>query len=234
MSRHWVAMGVFLLGAVAGIGSLARWGIMRGGEQEAASTHGDAPSRGEAPSLGAQVAAVLGGRHDPAEFPKMEQALLRLAREHPDNTTILLNLGILQGAQGRIEDAEASFSKVRDLDPEDYDAIAELAAIAELKGQTETALELLEKIPPQKGRMVDRLRRDPNWVGLRDHPRMKALYEKHGVRHRAEGQLGGDRHGHDVPTGSGHNVSGGHNVGGGHNDNGGHKDNGHNGKGSGS
>ncbi|MBK8012461.1 MAG: hypothetical protein IPK13_14010 [Deltaproteobacteria bacterium] len=174
MSRHWIAMVVFLGGAIVGIGSFARWGVERAAEKE------------QAESLRAQVAAILGGSHDPAEFPAMEKALSELLREHPENPTILLNLGILQGAQGQIDEAEASFSKVRGLDPQDYDALAELAAIAQLKGKTEAALDLLETIPPGKGRMVDRLRRDPNWIGLRSHPRMKALYEKHGLRPQSE------------------------------------------------
>jgi tetratricopeptide (TPR) repeat protein len=106
-------------------------------------------------------------------------ALEALAVKYPGEPAIRLNLGVAYRAAEKLDDADRSFAKVLELDPNDYDALAERATIQLERGDAEAAIAAVERIPANEGRMRERLMDDPFWVALMEDPRVKSLRIKH-------------------------------------------------------
>jgi hypothetical protein len=115
------------------------------------------------------------------DYPTVIQRLEQLIEKHPNEPGLYLNLGIAQRAAEKLDDADRTFAKVLEMDPNDYDAMAERANIQKEKGNLDAAIDILEKIPPRGGRVDVRLRDDPLWFDVGDNPRVKALRQKHGI-----------------------------------------------------
>jgi Flp pilus assembly protein TadD len=109
------------------------------------------------------------------------QLLARIVQEHPNNVDAIFNLGVALSAAERYDDAEAAFMRIEELDPKDFNAVAEHAGVKKAQGDERAALSLLESIPAGEGNMKARLAEDPRWDSLKENPRMQALRKKHGV-----------------------------------------------------
>lgn len=123
-------------------------------------------------------AAVERGKR--GEFDPAEELLREVLRRMPDHPDALLNLGIVQAALEQDDEADRTFSRLLELYPDDYDAIAERAGILKRRGKVEEAFAMLEKIPLHEGHVKERLETDPLWADLRGDERLLALLQKHG------------------------------------------------------
>jgi tetratricopeptide (TPR) repeat protein len=171
MKDHPIAAGTWLLLIVGGIGFLGFTGLQSGAEHE---------KNAEKSGLNQELEAIIdAGRR--GEYDVAIQGLEGMIAKYPNEPSLYLNLGIAQRAAERLDDADRTFAKVLELDPNDYDAMAERANILREKGNLEGALELMDKIPPGKGRVNMRLRDDPLWLEVAEEPRVKALRQKHGI-----------------------------------------------------
>ena len=92
-----------------------------------------------------------------------------------------LNLGICYRSLDKLDAADRAFARVLQLDPEDWDAVAERATIRITRGDRDQAFEMLASIPANRGQVQERLRSDPLWRKHRKDPRMPPLMKKHGV-----------------------------------------------------
>lgn len=115
------------------------------------------------------------------DYARAEQLLEALSHERPDDADILFNLGISKAAQEKDDDADKLFARVLELDPKDFDAVAERAGIKRRKNLLDETFILLDKIPVGEGHLKERLMRDPLWADLMNEPRMIELAKKHGV-----------------------------------------------------
>lgn len=189
MSNHWIWAGAFLGLSIGGIG----WGAMKGVAASRAALHEEvreAEARPQ-PSNEGKVAdpdeglrrqlrmAIFLGRQ--GEFEAAEQALLDLVNQHPDRSSLWLNLGVARVGGGKLDAAETAFKKALQLAPEDWDAVAELANVALERGELDAAVRIADRIPAQQGRMEARLARDLRWRKHLGDPRVQALREKHGL-----------------------------------------------------
>ena len=107
-------------------------------------------------------------------------------REAPEDSRLFGALGVAHAGLGRLEDAVREGERGVDLLPVSKDAwrglfrVEELALILTLTGQHDAAIDLIEFLLSVPGDMsVARLRLDPPWDRLRDHPRFQALLEKY-------------------------------------------------------
>ena len=123
--------------------------------------------------------AIMLGRQ--GDLGGAEHALATLAEKYPDHGAIWYNLGIARMGLENTDGAIEAFDKAVEVDPEDWDAVAELATLALEKGEASVGFDKLETIPPGQGRMQARLLRDPRWKDHAEAPRMKALRTKHGI-----------------------------------------------------
>jgi Tfp pilus assembly protein PilF len=114
-------------------------------------------------------------------YAKAEGMLRDVVREHPGEPDALFNLGVAELGLERIDEADETFGKVLELNPSDWDAVAERATIAQRRGKTEQALSLLDRIPPGEGHIRDRLEGEVAWGDLDGDARMNKLRAKHGL-----------------------------------------------------
>jgi tetratricopeptide (TPR) repeat protein len=171
MKEHPIAAGTFLIVVAGGIGLFARAGIQSGAHHEKEAVRA---------KLNQELDEVLNiARQE--DYETAIQRLEKMIDDHPDMPGLYLNLGIAQRAANKLDDADRTFARVLELDPSDYDAMAERANIQKEKGNLEAALDILEKIPEGEGRLYLRLKEDPLWIEVAENPRMKALKEKHGA-----------------------------------------------------
>jgi tetratricopeptide (TPR) repeat protein len=91
------------------------------------------------------------------DYGEAESKLRALVREHPDEVDALFNLGLAELALEHDQDADALFAKVLALNPKDYDAMVERAAIQKHRGHAAAALEILDAIPAGQGHLRERL-----------------------------------------------------------------------------
>ena len=171
MKDHPIAAGVFLIVVASGIGTLASYGLQAGHDHERKAVKVE---------LNKQLDDILDIARS-GDYDTVIQRLEKMIEEHPSETGLYLNLGIAQRAAEKYDDADSTFAKVLEMDPNDYDALAERANIQKEKGNVDAAFDLLDKIPPRAGRIDVRLRDDPLWIDVADHPRMKDLRIKHGI-----------------------------------------------------
>lgn len=171
MKEHPIAAGVWLILVVGGLGFLAKNGMEKSAEHR---------EKEEKQQINEELSKIIAL----GQGGKMKQAiegLKELVVKHPEEPGLYLNLGVAHRAAGHLEEAEAAFEKTLELDPKDYDAMAERASILLEREKKEEAITLMEKIPQNEGRLRQRLRDDPAWARLAKEPRVKALREKHGV-----------------------------------------------------
>lgn len=119
------------------------------------------------------------------EFEEAEARLRAILRRHPDDTDALFNLGVALLARDEDDEADRAFARVLEIVPEDYDALAERAAIQKRRGNVDRAIAILETIPAGKANLKERLARDPLWEDLHEDARMRKLMEKHGAGREA-------------------------------------------------
>jgi TolB-like protein len=110
-----------------------------------------------------------------------------LTLEYPRDARIFGLLGIAYAGLGRGHDAVVSALRATTLASPEHDALfgpwrlIDLATVYVIVGDFEAALELLEWLLEHPSAMtVGRLRAEPRWDPLRDHPRFQALLEKYG------------------------------------------------------
>jgi serine/threonine protein kinase/TolB-like protein/Flp pilus assembly protein TadD len=129
------------------------------------------------------------GQSDRAQVAYRSAAtrLERAAREFPDSAGVHIRLGEAHAGLGRTDEAVQEGLLALELLPVSKDALRgpvieeALAHIYVMVGETEAALDLLERlltIPSYVS--VKWLRLDPSYDPLRDHPRFQALLEKYG------------------------------------------------------
>ncbi len=165
MQQHWVAAGAWTLLVAGGIGFGAVTGFKK-------SRHA---------TMKEEVAKVI-ALGKAGRLLDAEEAFQGLAVRYPDEPSVWLNLGIAQRGLHRLPEAAKTFARVNELDPQDYDALAERASIQKLSGDVEGALTFLEEIPAGEGRVRIRLLRDRIWQDISGNPRMQALRAKHGLQ----------------------------------------------------
>jgi tetratricopeptide (TPR) repeat protein len=118
------------------------------------------------------------------EAGQVEEAAIRLAKitdEHPDNVDALFNYGVALTGLEQYDEADRVFRRVLELDPKDYDVVAERASLKIDQDKVDEAIQIAGTIPRGEGRMPLRLDHDPRWAGLRDDPRVMELRKKHGL-----------------------------------------------------
>ncbi|MGF1511551.1 MAG: tetratricopeptide repeat protein [Myxococcota bacterium] len=113
-------------------------------------------------------------------FESAEIFLFELAQKHPNVSAVWHNYGLVLYASRDLRKAQRAFQKARALDPDNWDAVAEMANLSKIDGDLDGALDLLESIPPGEGRVGTRLRLDPLWRDVASE-RIRKLKEKHDV-----------------------------------------------------
>lgn len=176
-SKHPLAGGIFLVGAIGLIGFGAYSGI------HSAGGHGTSAEAARALDVNAQVveAIQLGQSGD------VDGAAVRLraiVSQHPENLDAIYNLGVALIGTGDGVEAERMFRRVLELAPDDGDALAELAGLKKDANDLDAAFALLEQIKVGDEKIRLRLLEDPLWQEVESDPRMKALLEKHNISKR--------------------------------------------------
>lgn len=124
-----------------------------------------------------KAAAEVG---DNGELEKSEAMLEKVAAQYPNSPEAAYMLGVVRLRAERLEEADKAFTRALELDPQDWDAVAERATIAKIRGDIETAVAMLEKIPAGHGHVYDRMR-DSVWIDVRGDERMRNVYNKHRI-----------------------------------------------------
>ncbi|MEM7677249.1 MAG: tetratricopeptide repeat protein [Myxococcota bacterium] len=119
--------------------------------------------------------------HRQLDYEAAEKMLEEASEKYPRVAAVWLNLGICYGSLNKLDAADRAFARVLEIDPKDWDAVAEKATVRAMRGKDDEALDLLATIPSMKGQVTERLRGDPRWIKLRGRPKMKELLRKHGV-----------------------------------------------------
>ncbi len=106
--------------------------------------------------------------------------------ETPEDSRLHGALGIAYAGLGRVEDAIREGEKGVDLLPVSKDAwrglyrVEELALVLTMTGRHDAAIDRIEFLLSTPGDLsVARLRLDPRWDPLRDHPQFQALLERY-------------------------------------------------------
>ncbi|UCC44794.1 MAG: hypothetical protein JSU65_02380, partial [Candidatus Zixiibacteriota bacterium] len=112
--------------------------------------------------------------------------LEREAQTRPEDYRIRQSLGLAYAGLGEVEDAVREAEYAAELFPMSKDAffgsyvVIDLAIVYTMTGKYEEALDRLEYLLARPANIsVSRLRVDPRWDPLRDHPRFQALLEKY-------------------------------------------------------
>jgi len=87
----------------------------------------------------------------------------------------LTGMGRALAGLGRTSEAEAILSEMRDLAARRYVSAYDLALVTEAIGQTEPALDQLERAYANRANMLVLLRVDPRWDRIRSHPRFQDI-----------------------------------------------------------
>jgi adenylate cyclase len=126
----------------------------------------------------ASIYCGLGRREDMTRVARM--GLERAERElnlHPENSSPA-QLGALALAQlGERDRAKEWAARTLAIDPDDLNALYNIACTYLLLGETEDALDLLEKVIPRT-KQIMWWQSDPDLDPIRDHPRYKRLVER--------------------------------------------------------
>ena len=115
------------------------------------------------------------------DYESAEKLLVDASEKYPTVPAVWLNLGICYRGMDKLDAADRAFARVLELDAEDWDAVAERATVRVMRGDVDDAFKVMNRIPPNKGQMQQRLRSDPSWLKFADDERMVALRKKHGV-----------------------------------------------------
>lgn len=170
MKDNYLLSGLWLAATVGGIIYLGYNGTISA--QAEAEAHREAMVREE------MVRAIDAGHA--GRFADAARMLEALQAEHPDSTSVMLNLGLAYRGLELYDQADAQFQKVLAANPKDWDAVAEHATILKIKGQEQEAFEQLEKVPPGEGQVLVRLTGDPDWAEAGDAERLTRLRTQHG------------------------------------------------------
>lgn len=128
--------------------------------------------------LNIETAVIQGQAGDYEGASLLLQSVLR---EYPGDLDASYNLGIALSAMTRYDEAEKVFSAILKASPDDFDAMAELAAVYDGKGDAERAMQLLDKIPAGKAELAARLGDESRWTAIRAHARFRELALKVGL-----------------------------------------------------
>ena len=185
-----VSVGLITYGAVQGV-KASQHALSKGEDRHAgpprgeiSGTHAEQES-GNVPvqqreGLRAQMQAAI-RLGQAGQLDQAVHALEDLAKKHPRQEALWLNLGIARGGVGDLDGAEKAFETVLALEPNDYDAVAELANIALEKGNLDEAIELAQRVPAGEGRMYERFKSDVRWRRHEGDSRVVALRARHGL-----------------------------------------------------
>ena len=115
------------------------------------------------------------------DYKRALALLKQITDKHPKNTDGLYNYGVaLRGVQSYAA-ADKVFQRLLEINPKDYEAIAERANLAVLQNDIEAGFDFLEQIPRGEGQLILRLRTDPQWKELERHPRMAKIRSLQGL-----------------------------------------------------
>lgn len=174
MKNHNFAAGAFLVIVIGGGGTLIGRAVMNQiAERNAQATEQE---RNDVREI--LKRAVERGQR--GRYRETIQILEDAVPRYSHYSAIWLNLGIAQRAEGKLVDAARSFDRALQANPEDWDALAEMATVRKLQGRETDALGNLERIPSGRGRVRERLEADPAWAAADDAGRLAALRQKHG------------------------------------------------------
>jgi tetratricopeptide (TPR) repeat protein len=171
VKNHPIAASIAFLVLAGGVASAAYYGV------KGATSNRDAAASESSLRHQLQVAIGLAKME---KFESAQELLAAMIEQHPEVGALWHNYGLVLSATSDLENAERAFDRARMLEPDNWDAVAELANLRRLNGDLDGALDLLDRIPVGAGRLTARLRLDPLWKGIRDD-RLAALREKHGV-----------------------------------------------------
>ncbi len=137
--------------------------------------------------LAAHVCALMGKPELARQHLDSAVALLEAEiREAPDDSRLYGALGIAYAGLGRADDAIRAGERGVELLPVNKEAwkglyrVEELARILVMTGQHDAAIDRLDFLLSVPGPMsVGRLRVEPGWDPLREHPRFRALLDKY-------------------------------------------------------
>jgi len=201
MKNHPITAGIALATMLGGLAALTVWQMTErpssnGHGDQGASSNGHSSHRGSPPSKEEASASREPANNKEArelvrqirqavqmgkagDLAQAEAALKLLTEQHPNEVLVWMNYGVALSGQEQYDDALTAFERVLSIRPETWAAYAEIATIHLLRNDHDLALRVLEQIPPGKGRLAERLFRDPVWKGV-DDPRFEELQEKHG------------------------------------------------------
>lgn len=175
MNNHPITATLAAAVLIGGLATLVVAGVRNGSRAAEGPAHSQEEDERESLKRSFRTANILGRQ---GRFEEAKDLLRTLLENHPEEPGLWFNYGVALSALERYDEAEQAFEKTRELEPTNWDVLAELAALRKLQGQLDEALTLLEQIPQGEGRMAHRLRNDPLWTEVED-PRMDALVEKH-------------------------------------------------------
>ncbi|MBI2374566.1 MAG: tetratricopeptide repeat protein [Deltaproteobacteria bacterium] len=170
--QHPFIAGAFLVVVFSSAGLVGEAGLRRGREQARAARLEELDGR--------VLEAIKLGRT--GQFAKARDILLEVVAEAPASSNAHFNLAVAHLGLGDKEHAKISLERARALDPMDWDAAVELAALELEQGNEDRALSLLESVPLGEGGMAQGTLLQSRWKPLRENQRTKTLFEKHLVQ----------------------------------------------------
>jgi len=175
MKKHPIEAALFLILMFSAIGALAVSQLSAASEVDEESPAEKTPN--EAQKLTERIrAAVQHGIE--GRLSRAQEELRQLAEEYPNEVLVWMNYGVALSGRNEYDAALDAFRRALELRPETWAAYGEIATIHRIRGDLGRAFDALEKIPPGKGRLAERLHRDPGWRDL-DDPRLEKIRREH-------------------------------------------------------
>ncbi len=128
----------------------------------------------EAVEMRAIYARLLADRQ---RFPEARREFEQVARRAPDNAEVQFALGLLYMEEGKVKQAEAVFLRLAAGGARRNEALLNLGRIAELRGQTQAALDYYARVDDPAARLDAGLRSALLLVNRKDLPAARALLQ---------------------------------------------------------
>jgi tetratricopeptide (TPR) repeat protein len=124
-----------------------------------------------------EAATLIG---DQGHLERSETMVAEIVREYPDRSEAYYVHGIVLFRLGKLDEADKAFMRALELDPKDWESVAERATIKKIRGDVDGAVSMLESIPGGEGHVFERMR-DEVWLDVRGDERMVKVYNRHRV-----------------------------------------------------
>jgi len=161
--EHPIAGIAFLLVVATGIFFLAKSGIESSREEHKRETIRTAMHIAEA-----------------GDLPRASEMLQALAKQNPGSASALFFWASVEAEAEHYDLADQLYVRTLEIEPDDWEAMAERGWIALKRGDVDAALEMMMKIPGGKGHLEERMQ-DAEWMALRSDSRLQPLLDKHHI-----------------------------------------------------